>query len=279
MRPGGVNTNAAHGRRQDESMSDWDASRYHRISGPQFDWGQRVIARLRPLAGERILDLGCGTGRLTTEIVSAVDGGRVVGLDRSGAMITVARASADAGRLRHIAYVQGDGAALPFAGAFDAVFSAATLHWIHDHQSVFEGVRAALKPGGRFVAQCGGAGNLQRLLVRAGAIMASPPYEPFFRDWHDPWHFADPQATARRLHAAGFVDVETSLQEAPVALGHHDAFAEFIGVVCIRHHLDRLPVALRDPFTRELTDTFRRDTPPFELDYQRLNIGARKPPA
>src|SRR5215203_2209566 len=75
-------------------MTDWDASRYHRVSEPQFDWGQRVIARLKPVAGERILDLGCGTGRLTQEIQRASPGGppRAVGLDRSGAMLAVARA-------------------------------------------------------------------------------------------------------------------------------------------------------------------------------------------
>ena len=76
-------------------MTDWDATRYHRVSEPQFDWGQRVIARLKPAAGERILDLGCGTGRLTQEISAPAAGGpaRVVGLDRSGSMLAVARAA------------------------------------------------------------------------------------------------------------------------------------------------------------------------------------------
>ncbi len=72
-------------------MSDWDASRYHRVSEPQFDWGQRVIARLKPVAGERILDLGCGTARLTQEIQRASAGApaarrrpRQVGIDAGG---------------------------------------------------------------------------------------------------------------------------------------------------------------------------------------------------
>ena len=257
-------------------MNDWDAPRYHRISAPQFDWGQRVIARLKPARGERILDLGCGTGRLTHAIVGAVDGVRVVGLDRSGAMIAVARASVYPDIPRAVAYVHGDGAALPFHRAFDAVFSAATLHWIDDHHAVFDGVFAALKPGGRFVAQCGGEGNLERLYGRAGRLMTSPAYRQHFTGWRDPWYFADPQTTAERLAAAGFIDVKTSLDEAPVDLGNGPAFAEFVGCVCLRHHLDRLPFEQRAPFIETLTDEYARDAQPFVLDYWRLDINGRK---
>jgi len=261
-------------------VTDWDATRYHRVSEPQFDWGQRVIARLKPAAGERILDLGCGTGRLTQEILRAAgDGGRtrVIGLDRSGAMLAVARA--DAGTPPGIGYVQADGAALPFTGAFDAVFSAATLHWIHDHPAVFRSVATALDRGGRFVAQCGGKGNLQHMLEHATAIMADAPYREHFAGWRDPWNFADAEATAARLQAAGLTGIETWLEEAPVDLATGERYADFVSVVCIRHHLDRLPLPLRAPFTEALTARAAADARPYTLDYWRLNITARKPPA
>jgi len=257
-------------------MKDWDASRYHRVSAPQLDWGQRVIARLQPRPGEHVLDLGCGTGRLTAMIAGQISEGRVVGLDRSSAMLTVARGTADANGARTV-YVRGDGAALPFNGVFDAVFSAATLHWIHGHDRVFGGVFRSLRPAGRFVAQCGGAGNLDRLLTRAATIMSTTPYVDYFRDWREPWHFADPQVTAQRLRTAGFIDVETSLEPAPVAFEGAAEFAEFIAVVCVRHHRERLPEDFAEEFTRQLTVAAGTDTPPFVLDYQRLNIDARKP--
>ena len=257
-------------------MSDWDASRYHRISEPQFDWGQRVIARLKPSRGECILDIGCGTGRLTQELVHAVDGGRVVGLDRSGAMIAVARASATEDGSRRALYVRGDGAWLPFSGVFDAVFSAATLHWIHDHAAVFDSVFAALGRGGRFVAQCGGEGNLDRLYGRARHLMTTAAWQRFFGDWRDPWYFADADTSARRLTAAGFVEVETSLEDAPVDLKTAPLFAEFVSCVCLRHTLDRLPLGQRDAFMSEVTGEYARDPQPFVLDYRRLNIHARK---
>lgn len=257
-------------------MSDWDAPRYHRISAPQFDWGQRVIERLKPAARERILDLGCGTGRLTVAIARVSPASTLVGLDVSGAMLAVARAAASAEGHRPISYIQGSGDALPFEGAFDAVFSAATLHWIHDHPAVFASVHRALVPGGRFVAQCGGRGNLQRLLEHAARLMRSGGYEQYFRDWREPWNFADAETTARRLRDAGFSDVQTWLEDAPVDLRDAATFGEFVATVCVRHHLDRLPLAMREPFMNELTAASARDDAPLVLDYRRLNIGARR---
>ena len=174
----------------------------------------------------------------------------MVGLDRSGAMLAVARAGGEDSR-SPVGFVHGDGAALPFAGVFDAVFSAATLHWIHDHPAVFRSVATALAAGGRFVAQCGGKGNLQRMLEHAEVVMALPAYREHFAGWRDPWNFADAETTASRLDAAGLTAVETWLEEAPVDLGTAERYADFVSCVCIRHHLERLPLGLRAPFTQD----------------------------
>jgi trans-aconitate 2-methyltransferase len=265
------------------AREDWDATRYDRVSDPQVGWGRRVISRLAPRAGERVLDLGCGTGRLTAEIAAAVPGGFVLGLDRSETMLKVAAEALPAvagylptGRL-HL--VRGDGAALPFADAFDAVFSAATLHWIADHDAVFRSVFSALRHGGRVVAQCGGGRNLERLYARAAALQCKAPYAPFFVGWEDPWHFAAPDPTREALGRAGFVDVTTSLEAAPVTFDDAATFSEFIGCVCVRHHLARLPGDLTTGFLHELTQAAGSDSPPLTLDYWRLNIDARRPSA
>lgn len=252
-------------------MADWDAERYHRLSDPQLEWGRKVLDRLDPRDGEQILDLGCGTGRLTTEI-AARTGKVVVGLDRSAAMLGEARKS----RTLPTAYVHGDGAQLPFRGSFDAVYSAATFHWIPDHERLFENIHAALRPGGRLVAQCGGGPNLRRLLARTHALMDSGPYASHMAGWSDPWNFAYPEQTRARLEHAGFCEVRTWLEESPTALPGAEAFADFISCVCVRHHIDRLPQTLRRPFVDALTSLASRDAPAFTLDYWRLNISARK---
>jgi trans-aconitate 2-methyltransferase len=263
-------------------MSDWDAAKYHRISDPQLAWGRSVAARLAPLAGERILDLGCGTGRLTEEI-AATPGIFVVGLDRSAAMLQEAAArqlqrgqtsALDSDRVP--AYVRGDGAAVPFVDAFDAVFSAATFHWIPDHDRLFASIHRALKKGGRLIAQAGGAGNLERLYGRARRLMRSPEYARFFTAWSEPCHFEDAGATEERLTRAGFQTIEVSLVIAPVPFERPEAYTEFVAAVCLRHQLDRLPVQDRDGFMSRLTGEAIADDPPLTLDYWRLNISARK---
>ena len=254
-------------------MTDWDAERYHRLSEPQRAWGRQVLARLAPASGERILDIGCGTGRLTTEVAAAT-GILTIGLDASSAML---RQAATAHPGMPLAFVQGDGAALPLAsGTFDAVFSTATFHWIGDHDRLFAAVHAVLVPGGRLVAQCGGGPNLARLLERTHTLMDSPEFSPRFKGWSDPWNFATVEATRRRLGRAGFEEIEVRLEEAPTRMADTAAFADFIACVCVRHHIDKLSPRDRPRFVAALTEQAAADDPPFTLDYWRLNIAARK---
>ncbi len=257
-------------------MSDWNAGKYHEISSPQQSWGRKVLDRL-PLAGhERVLDIGCGTGRLTEQIARRVPAGKVVGLDRSPSMIETAaawlRLHAPATTL-----VLGDAASLPFRRVFDAVFSGATFHWVHDHGALFRSIVMALKPGGRLVAQCGGGPNLALLYGRADALMRAPRFANYFDDWEEPTYYADVETTRQRLAAAGFVDVEVSLEEAPTTFDAPDQFQEFIANVCMRHQVARLPNADRAAFLRELTVAAATDKPAFTLDYWRLNIAGTRP--
>ena len=257
-------------------MTDWNAGRYHEISSPQQAWGRRVLDRL-PLSGtECVLDIGCGTGRLTEAIAERVPAGRVVGVDRSAAMLERA-----APWLRERApgttLVLADAVALPFRRAFDAAFSGATFHWIDDHAALFRSIVTALRPGGRLVAQCGGGPNLALLYGRAERLMREPRFARYFEEWTEPTNFADVDTTTRRMAAAGFVNVEVWLEEAPTRFDGPDQFREFIANVCLRHHGARLPNAERQSFLRDLTVAAAGDSPAFTLDYWRLNIQGTRP--
>jgi trans-aconitate 2-methyltransferase len=255
-----------------ESMSDWDAARYHRVSDPQRSWGLRVLDRLAPSPGERILDIGCGTGRLTTEISKRVPSVHLAAIDRSWNMLTEAKRNAEP----RIAFVHADAVELPFMSGFDAVFSTATFHWVPDHPALFAEIHRVLRPGGRLVAQAGGGSNLARLYGRTAALADERDLAPYYKGWKDPWTFAGIDDTRDRLEQAGFTNVEVWLESTPTRLPDADAFAEFVTTVCLRYQLDRLPPEKRGPFVQRITRMAAGDEPSFTLDYWRLNMDARK---
>ncbi len=149
--------------------ADWDARTYDRVADPQTRWGATVLDRL-PLRGdERVLDAGCGSGRVTELLLERLPDGQVVALDGSAAMIDEARrrlATAEAaGRVTFVTADLLD--PLPIDPPVDAILSTATFHWITDHDALFRNLAAVIRPGGRFVAQCGGAGNVATVLAAA----------------------------------------------------------------------------------------------------------------
>jgi len=259
-------------------MSDWNAASYHQVSSPQFDWGNAVLDRL-PLAGdELVLDVGCGTGRLTEKLLDRLPRGRVLGIDLSSSMLVVARDSLRSRFGNRVHLVLAHAAALPALGAADAIFSTATFHWVLDHPRLFRSLYAALKPGGLLVAQCGGGANIARLHDRAAELMRDTRFAPYFTSWEEPWEFSDAATTARRLEEAGFEAVHTRLFPSPVVQPDAHAYQTFITTVICRPHLAYLPEqSLQNAFVEHLTEQASRDNPPFELDYWRLDLDARKP--
>jgi trans-aconitate 2-methyltransferase len=258
--------------------TEWDAASYHRLSAPQFSWGARVLERLRLNGDETVMDAGCGTGRLTALLLERLPRGRVVAVDLSQNMLEEARAHLAPRFGGRVDFVRADLASLPFDQSFDGVFSTAAFHWVPDHERLFRSLYECLKPGGWLVAQCGGGPNIARLMRRASVLTASEPYSPYFSGWKDAKVFADDLTTAGRLRAAGFTEVETSLEPAPTVLSGADEFREFLTTVNMHAHLARLPEGpLRRRFVEELTEQAAADDPPYSLDYCRLNISARRP--
>jgi trans-aconitate methyltransferase len=259
--------------------TEWDAGAYHRIATPQATWGVPVLDRL-PLAGtETVVDAGCGSGTLTARLLERLPSGRVIAVDRSANMLRQAAELLTPRFGNRVAFVQADVGRLRLDAPVDAIFSTATFHWVCDHPALFRALFAALRPGGRLVAQCGGGANIAVLRARAARLMADPRYRAA-PGWTDPWEFATPDVTAERLRAAGFGAVRSWLEPKPTPFPDAAAYREFLRAAVLPAHLDALPdEATRAAFLDELTALAAADDPPFILDYWRLNLDAARPTA
>jgi trans-aconitate 2-methyltransferase len=268
------------------SSRDWDAQTYDRVSDPQFGWAIEQLERL-PLRGDEVvLDAGCGSGRVTAELVRRLQpddpgaaqegeagcragrrpGGRVYGVDAAPSMVKRAR---EALGDRATVYCQ-DLVELSLPEPVDAVFSNATFHWIPDHDALFAALHRAMRPGGRLVAQCGGFGNIDSFLRAADSVAAEEPFAHCFVDWKRPWNYATPEETEQRLQRAGFTEVECWLEPRPTTLKEPRPFVE---TVCLVRHLDPLPGELRGPF---IDRVLKRVGEPLVLEYVRLNMLAHR---
>ena len=234
---------------------DWDAETYTRVGTGIMAMGHEVLERTSLRSDEAVLDAGCGSGELTAELVARVPDGRVYAVDGSPRMAELARE-----RLGDRATVWvSDLLELEVPEPVDVVFSAATFHWIADHDTLFRRLRAALKPGGRLVAQCGGAGNIAAIRAAIEEVSGSR--------WM-PWNFATPQETEERLHNAGFSAARAWLYERPVA---PDEPLAFLKTAILGEHLERLPETEREPFAQAV---LARLDKPFIARYVRLNMEA-----
>jgi trans-aconitate methyltransferase len=259
------------------SEREWDGAAYHRVSEPQFRWGLRVLEGLALRGDERALDAGAGTGRLTAELLARLPRGAVVAQDVSRNMLAQARAHLARFGAR-VSFREQDLLDLEDEAAFDLVFSTATFHWVLDHERLFARLFRALRPGGRLVAQCGGAGNLQALRARADAILREPAYRAGVEGWSAPWTYPDAEVTAARLAAAGFEHVRTGLEAAPTRFAGRAEYLEFVERVVLRLHVARIAgPAQRTAFLERIADSAEDDDPPYTLDYVRLNLSARRP--
>jgi trans-aconitate methyltransferase len=244
---------------------DWSALDYAANARFVADLGGDVLALLAPRAGEFILDLGCGDGALTAKIAAA--GADVIGVDGSADMVRAAQA------LGLQAQVM-DGQRLTFDSEFDAVFSNAALHWMPNGAAVIAGVFRALKPGGRFVGEFGGHGNIAAIVTALTAVLSARGLDPArVRRW-----YPTAERYAAMLRAGGFDVQYATLIPRPTHLptgiaGWLDTFAvPLLGDLPV---LDR--AALMDEVATLLAPALRTDTGEWIADYVRLRFTASKP--
>ncbi|MGH3798152.1 MAG: class I SAM-dependent methyltransferase [Pseudonocardiaceae bacterium] len=246
-------------------LLEWDARAYDALPLPHKRWGAQTIHRLRAAGDETVLDLGAGTGRDAERLLDALPTGRVVAVDGSEQMLAELRRRL-AGRMDRVTVVHADlRDTLALDEPVDAALSVATLHWLPDHDAVFRTVAAALRPGGRFVAEAGGAGNVARFRTALRAVSGS--------DGGRIWNFAGIEETTQRLRRAGFTDIEVDLVADSAVLERGEQLEAFLATVMLGAQLRELPAPQRRPFVREVA----RHMPEPIIDYVRLQINATAP--
>jgi trans-aconitate methyltransferase len=244
----------------------WDPERYARNARFVADLGMPVVELLAPRPGERILDLGCGDGALTEKLVAM--GCTVVAVDGSPEQIAAARAR---GLDAHVM----DGERLTFDNQFDAVFSNAALHWMHRADAVIAGVWRALVPGGRFVAECGGAGCVAIISAALAAALARRGIDAARVN---PWYFPTVEDYGGRLRARGFAVTSIALIPRPTPLPGDitawlETFAESFTAALAATQRAAFLDEVREALRPELCDAAGQWT----ADYVRLRFAAHKP--
>lgn len=254
---------------QGKVSADWNADLYNSKHDFVWKYGSAVVSLLSPQSGERILDLGCGTGHLTAQIADS--GAQVMGVDRSPEMIAAAREA-----YPNLKFEIADARDLPFREEFDAVFSNATLHWIREAEEALHGIWRALRPGGRFVAEFGGKGNIRtmeeafdRALMELGA---GGPGDV------RPWYYPSISEYATLAEANGFEVGFITLFDRPTELADGAAgLRNWIKMFC-GAYLDRAG-ARREEFAQRVEELLRpkqfRDGQ-WWADYRRLRLVAYK---
>lgn len=244
-------------------MSAWNAEQYEGRHSYVWQFGGSLVELLQPRSGERILDLGCGTGQLTAEI--AASGAQVVGLDGSPEMLGQARQN-----YPNLKFVLADAASFRLEESFDAVFSNAALHWVKNAEAAVQSIAAALRPGGRFIAEFGGKGNIAMILEALDAVFGAAAKE------RCPWWFPGIGEYASLLEQHGLEVRQASLFNRPTPIEGERGMEDWIEMFCGTYFRDLDANGAKEK-VRELAAHLRQELfrdGVWTLDYRRLRVVA-----
>lgn len=245
----------------------WNSSLYDQKHSFVYEYGKDLLALLNPQPGERILDVGCGTGHLTAQIAEL--GATVIGLDSSAAMIETAQAA-----YPNIAFNQADATNFSFAESFDAVFSNAALHWVLQAEAAVKCMSQALRSGGRFVMECGGKGNIANILTALKQAMVELEQGAMEQIWV--FHSISEYATLLEKH--GLEVNQAFLFDRPTKLEGEDGMLNWLrmfGTVRTQKLSDEMREKVFARATEKLRDV-QYIKGHWYADYRRLRIVAQK---
>jgi trans-aconitate methyltransferase len=251
------------------AKQSWDTELYEGQHSFVWKLGEGLLNALRAQPGERILDIGCGTGQLTAAI--AETGATVLGLDSSPEMIGQARQN-----YPRLQFVLEDAAAMRFDAEFDAIFSNAALHWMLDAEAVVVNMSRALKPGGRLIAEFGGKGNILRIQEAIRHVLAG--YDPTLADVQSRHYFPSVSEYATLLEKHGLEVQSIALFHRPTPLAGEKGMEQWLRQFAF-WEFDPLPVGRKSSAIEQVVDELRPalyNEEGWKADYRRLRVAAVK---
>ncbi len=258
----------------------WNPEDYKLSSANQESWGKGLLLKAGLKGRERVLDIGCGDGRLAALISQKVSEGFVLGIDSSREMIESARNSFPKDLYPNLEFIVMSAEEIDFEEEFDLAFSNACLHWVKDHPPVLKRVWQSLKPSGRILFQMGGKGNAEEVVKVLNTVMGKDEWMEYFTDFSFPYGFYGPEEYELWLSNAGFKVLRAEL--IPKDMLHHsrEEFTSWIRATWLPY-TQRVPENLREKFINEVVEGYLEKYPPDEggiihVRMVRLEVEAEK---
>jgi trans-aconitate methyltransferase/RimJ/RimL family protein N-acetyltransferase len=234
---------------------EWDASDYARNSQGQFGWAMSNIDKLRLQPSDRVLDVGCGDGKITAELAGRVPEGSVTGVDRSDAMIALARRAV---QRPNVVFRVLDAQALDYTEEFDAVFSNSAIHWMPDQLAVVQGIARALRPGGRVFLSMGGRGTAEFPRRVLADLMRKSKWTQQLAATPSPHHFKGPDEYGPWIAQASLRAHRIELVSKPMRLSDVAALEGWLRTTWMTY-AERIPESERAEFVREWASRVAKD--------------------
>ncbi|NEP60398.1 MAG: methyltransferase domain-containing protein [Symploca sp. SIO2G7] len=238
----------------------WDALDYAKSSSAQHIWARELITKLNLQGDERVLDIGCGEGKVTAEIANLVPDGSVVGIDSSEVMLELAETRYPTSTFPNLQFLYADACQLPFEQEFTVIFSNATLHWIQDHASVLQGISNSLQLGGKILLQMGGRGNAAEIIRVVEEMTNSSQWRRYFANFPFPYGFYSPQEYQHWLKDVGLQPIRLELMPKDMTHKGSRGLAGWIRTTWLPY-TQQLPEQMREDFVTELVDCYLEDHP------------------
>ena len=233
----------------------WDAQDYAQSSKSQQQWARELIQKLHLTGDERVLDIGCGDGKVTAEIAACLPRGRVVGVDSSAEMVGLAQSRYPSWAVRNLSFQQAAANRLPFEREFTQVFSNAALHWVLDHKPVLCGINSCLVPGGRVLLQMGGKGNAADVVRVMNQLVLSDEWRGFFDGFTFPYGFYGPEEYALWMREAGLLPGRIELIPKDMVHADRASFEGWVRTTWLPY-TQRVPENKRKGFLAQFADSY-----------------------